>query len=195
MKPIISILCDVGRASVLASRCWLGVAPLSIRAGATTLPGVLKQAGYATGIVAKWHLGLGTETDRQDWNGEIKPGPLEIGFTVSFIIPATGDRVPCVFIENHRIVGLDPNDPIAVSYGQRIGNEPTGADGGARKGARQKRNPASGASEDADLPGGQLFNLATDLGESQNGAKSHPDIVKQLAAQLEKARNANQTRP
>jgi arylsulfatase A-like enzyme len=105
-----------------------GTAPWSIRPGATTLPGVLKQAGYATGIVGKWHLGLGTKEDGQDWNGDIKPSPLELGFTYSFIIPATGDRVPCVFIENHRIVGLDPKDPIAVSYGQRIGNEPTGAE-------------------------------------------------------------------
>ena len=35
--------------------------------------------------------------------------------------------MPCVFVENHRVVGLDPNDPIRVSYDQPIGGEPTGA--------------------------------------------------------------------
>jgi hypothetical protein len=110
------------------ARVLKGTALLSIQPGSTTLPGVLKQVGYATGIVGKWHLGLGTKKDGQDWNGDIKPGPLEVGFTYSLIIPATGDRVPCVFIENHRIVGLDSKDPIAVSYRGRIGNEPTGAD-------------------------------------------------------------------
>jgi len=62
-----------------------------------------------------------------DYNGEIKPGPREVGFDYSFIIPATGDRVPCVYVENGRVVGLDPNDPIRVSYGQPVGDEPTGA--------------------------------------------------------------------
>src|SRR6185369_12992017 len=74
-----------------------------------------------------WHLGLG-DAEKTDFNGELKPGPLEIGFDYAFIIPATGDRVPCVFVENHRVVGLDPKDPMAVSYGGRIGHEPTGED-------------------------------------------------------------------
>ena len=48
-----------------------------------------------------------------DWNAEIKPGPREVGFDYSFIMAATGDRVPCVYIENQKIVGLDPvrSDP------------------------------------------------------------------------------------
>ncbi len=101
-----------------------GDARLIIQPGRTTLPSMLKNAGYATGVVGKWHLGLGAS--ELDWNKDIQPGPLEIGFDYCFIIPATGDRVPCVFVENRRVAGLDPNDPIRVSYDQPVGSEPTG---------------------------------------------------------------------
>ncbi|HKZ67695.1 MAG TPA: sulfatase-like hydrolase/transferase, partial [Chitinophagaceae bacterium] len=74
-----------------------GDAPLLIQLGTTTLPGMLQQAGYTTAVVGKWHLGLGNGII--NWNESISPGPNEIGFNYSFIIPATTDRVPAVFIE------------------------------------------------------------------------------------------------
>ena len=101
-----------------------GNARLVIEPGRTTLASLLKRKGYATGVVGKWHLGLGD--GQLDWNGEIAPGPREIGFDYSFLIPATGDRVPCVYVENGRVLGLDPSDPIEVSYAQPVGDEPTG---------------------------------------------------------------------
>jgi len=101
-----------------------GEAPLAIDPTKATTASLLKQAGYTTGVVGKWHMGLGN--GKINWNTDIKPGPLEVGFDYAFIYPATNDRVPCVFIENHRVVGLDPNDPIQVSYQHKVGNEPTG---------------------------------------------------------------------
>ena len=97
-----------------------GVEGLLIEPGRTTVPSLLKRAGYATGIVGKWHLGLGTKPT--DYNGEIKPGPLEIGFDYAWIIPATGDRTPCVWVENHRVANLDPADPIKLDYSVQRGS-------------------------------------------------------------------------
>jgi arylsulfatase A-like enzyme len=105
-----------------------GDAPLCIDPGRFTLPAMLHKAGYQTGIVGKWHLGLGDGKTPVDFNGEIQPGPLEVGFDYCYIIPATVDRVPSVWIENHRVVGLDPSDPIKVSYVTNISTEPTGLD-------------------------------------------------------------------
>lgn len=129
-----SATCTPSRFSLMTGQyAWrktgTGIAPgdaaLLIPTDRVTLPDMLKRGGYTTGVVGKWHLGLGPKGG-PDWNGDIKPGPLEIGFTYSFLLPATADRVPCVYVENHRIVGLDPKDPIRVSYKEPIGNEPTG---------------------------------------------------------------------
>lgn len=101
-----------------------GDAPALIQPGKDTIPAMLKRAGYATAAIGKWHLGLGDGD--LDWNKRIAPGPLEIGFDYAFYFPATLDRVPCIYIENHDVVGLDPKDPIKVDYRQKVGSDPTG---------------------------------------------------------------------
>lgn len=101
-------------------------APLSIDPSKPTLPKIMKQLGYRTGIVGKWHLGLGSKEQTVDFNRSIQMGPPEVGFDYAYYFPATNDRVPCVFIENDRVDGLDSKDPIQVSYRQKVGDEPTG---------------------------------------------------------------------
>ncbi|WNO53556.1 sulfatase family protein [Stakelama saccharophila] len=101
-----------------------GNAPALIPPGKPTIASMLKGAGYTTSVVGKWHLGLGSGD--LDWNGRIARGPLEIGFDYAFYFPGTLDRVPTVFIEDHKVVGLDPDDPIRVSYTDNISSDPTG---------------------------------------------------------------------
>ncbi|MFT7231838.1 MAG: arylsulfatase A [Cyclobacteriaceae bacterium] len=103
-----------------------GDAPLLIPTDKPTLPKMLRKAGYKTAVVGKWHLGLGN--GNINWNGDVKPGPLEIGFDYSFLLPSTGDRVPSVYLENHRVVNLEVGDSLSVSYKKKIGNRPTGTE-------------------------------------------------------------------
>jgi arylsulfatase A-like enzyme len=128
-----SAICTPSRFSLLTGRyAWResgrgvlpGDAPMMIRPGTPTIASLLKQKGYATAVVGKWHLGLGD--GRPDWNAAIRPGPETLGFDHHFLIPATVDRVPCVFVEDGKVVGLDPADPIEVSYTTPFPGLPTG---------------------------------------------------------------------
>ncbi len=105
-----------------------GIAPPNatalVQPGTVTIASILDDAGYETAVVGKWHLGLGTKP-QPDWNGELKPGPLEIGFDYCFLLPTTNDRVPSVYVENHRVRNLDPADPLWVGRTNPDG-QPTG---------------------------------------------------------------------
>ena len=103
-----------------------GTAPLIIDTSQLTIPRALRAAGYFTGVVGKWHLGLGS--GQVNWNDSISPGPNEVGFDYSYIMAATQDRVPTVYLRDGLVQGLDPADPIEVSYEKNFAGEPTGAD-------------------------------------------------------------------
>ena len=100
--------------------------PSSIPEETYTLPDLLKQAGYKTAVVGKWHLGLGAQGVGPLWNDKLKPGPREIGFDYNFLLPTTNDRVPQVYVENHRVLNLDPKDPLWVGMKKPSEDHPTG---------------------------------------------------------------------
>ena len=102
-----------------------GDASALIPGGQQTVATIFSKAGYNTAVVGKWHLGLGP-LGGPNWNGKIADGPLDIGFKEAFIMPATGDRVPCVYIENDHVRNLAIQDPIQVNYLKKIGNQPSG---------------------------------------------------------------------
>jgi arylsulfatase A-like enzyme len=96
-----------------------------------TIADVMKKSDYATACIGKWHLGFGTEAP--DWNGDLKPGPLELGFDYYFGIPIVSSHPPFVYVENHRVVGLDPKDPFVFNtkaetkeYPEKMGIEQIG---------------------------------------------------------------------
>ena len=105
-----------------------GDAPMIIGEDERTLPGTLRDAGYDTAVIGKWHIGLGK--GNVDWNSEIRPSPLDVGFDTSYIMAATNDRVPCVYVEGRHVDKLDPEDPISVVYGGEnpFPEVPTGKD-------------------------------------------------------------------
>ena len=122
----ISSVCDPSRYALLCgtyiwhARLEADYA-LYFHEGQVTLPSVLKSAGYHTVALGKWHNGFGRGRDEPDWNGELKPGPIEIGFDYFFGTPRTHDGPPLVFVENHRVIGLDPADPIRIDHSPKFG--------------------------------------------------------------------------
>lgn len=127
-----------------------------------TLPKVFKESGYSTAVVGKWHLGLG-DGSPIDWNDSIAPGPNEVGFDSSFILPATADRVPTVYLRNHTIIGLEEDDLIEVSYKAKIGDEPTGKE----HPELLKMHPTPGLGHD-----GTIVNGISRIGWMKGGTRS-----------------------
>jgi arylsulfatase A-like enzyme len=113
-----SAVCTPTRYGLMTGRyCWRspltqGVlngygAPI-IESDRETVASFLKKEGYATGIVGKWHLGLGFQkTDGEwDWAKHVTHSPVDVGFDYSLVIPASLDFPPYIYIEGHSITGL-----------------------------------------------------------------------------------------
>lgn len=106
------------------ARILPGDAPLIIPTDIPTLPKMMQAEGYQTAAIGKWHLGMGN--GNIDWNAQISPSANDVGFDFTCLIAATNDRVPTVYVENGRVLGLDPADPIEVNYNENFPGEPDG---------------------------------------------------------------------
>jgi arylsulfatase A-like enzyme len=84
--------------------------PLHIEPTRVNLASLLKQKGYRTASVGKWHLGYGKENEdpkwRTEYNAELSPGPLDIGFDYHFGVPSNHGDLTGVYVENRFVYGL-----------------------------------------------------------------------------------------
>jgi len=87
-----------------------------------TLADVLKNNGYSTAVLGKWHLGFGK--GENNWLDPLSPGPNDLGFDYYYGVPIVNSAPPYVYVENDHIVGGDPNDPL-VYIGKGKPNEVT----------------------------------------------------------------------
>lgn len=128
-------VCTPTRYSLLTGRyCWRTWAqsrgvwsndPLLIDVDRLTLPKLLKQHGYRTACIGKWHLGFGSpespgwdDEKGPDYNRALRPGPLELGFGYFFGVPHVGQQ-PHIYIRGHHVVGLDQQDPLRIHLDKR----------------------------------------------------------------------------
>ena len=121
-----SSVCTPSRYSILTGRYnWRTTLQSSVLTGydaplidpnRVTVAGYLKEQGYATACIGKWHLGLGMPTvadapldeggmTNVDWTGRITGGPLDLGFDYFFGISSSLNFAPYIYIENDRFVG------------------------------------------------------------------------------------------
>ncbi len=96
--------------------------PLVVDSEKLTIADIFKETGYATGLVGNWQLGFGE--GKMDWAEPLRPGPLELGFDYYFGVPVINSVSPFVYVENDRVVGHNPDDPL-VYVGQKRADEVT----------------------------------------------------------------------
>ncbi|MEN8861841.1 MAG: arylsulfatase [Lentimonas sp.] len=120
-----SSVCTPTRYSILTGRYnWrthlqkqviMGFDPPLITEDRMTVASFLKQQGYNTACIGKWHLGLGLQTTdgkpmntegmtNTDWNASITAGPVDLGFDTFWGISSSLNIPPYVYIENDRFL-------------------------------------------------------------------------------------------
>ena len=98
----------------------------------TTVASLLKNNGYNTACIGKWHLGLDwtkiDSTNKVDFSAGIKNGPNTYGFDYFYGITASLDIPPYVYIENDKITAI-PDSIIPANPGKCFWREgPLGTD-------------------------------------------------------------------
>ncbi|HUT10091.1 MAG TPA: arylsulfatase [Thermoguttaceae bacterium] len=83
---------------------------LIINTDKLTIADMFKSRGYATAALGKWHLGF--KEGANNWQEPLRPGPQDLGFDYYFGVPVVNSAPPYVYVENDRIVGGDPSDPL-----------------------------------------------------------------------------------
>ncbi|WP_372774719.1 arylsulfatase [Mangrovibacterium sp.] len=84
--------------------------PLLIEPDRLTIADVFKTSDYKTAALGKWHLGFGV--GENNWQEPLRPGPQDLGFDYYFGVPVVNSAPPYVYVENDRVVGGDPSDPL-----------------------------------------------------------------------------------
>ena len=113
------------RTSVKDGEVLPGNSALHIETTRLTLASLCQGQGYRTAAFGKWHLGMGPAT-HTDWSGELKPGPLDIGFDYFFGMGSNPWSGPHSFIENRHVTNAVPGQKIMVEGGGRENNTSTG---------------------------------------------------------------------
>ncbi len=114
-----------------------GLSPSLIASNQSTVPKFLKQNGYHSACIGKWHLGLdwkkqpgqtvsdlaietADQTRSVDYSQPFAAGPLQAGFDEYFGISASLDMVPYVFLKDSAVTEMPSIDK---SFGMRFATD------------------------------------------------------------------------